>query len=141
MGRKGQNAMTPAEKKISTFCTRRRLSYEWENPENLGRRAVIETLDRRHHAKLLEAALRLKDVCAIDWTGDEGGVFKGRVYLCDASGMVRITQAEYDAIGNDYKGVWHDYYGDHPEWKGRRTAMIAGHGTTLFIEGISFEII
>ena len=55
--------------------------------------------------------------------------------------MERITKAEYDRIGNDFKGVWHDYWGDHPEWKGRRVAFLPGHGTTLFIEGVSFEIV
>lgn len=54
--------------------------------------------------------------------------------------MPHITQAEYDAIGSDYKGVYHDYYEDHPGWKGRRTAMLPGHGTKLFIEGLSFVI-
>ena len=55
--------------------------------------------------------------------------------------MQQITKAEYDRIGNDFKGVWHDYWGDHPEWKGRRVAFLPGHGTTLFIEGVSFEIV
>lgn len=54
--------------------------------------------------------------------------------------MPHITQAEYDAIDSDYKGAYHDYYEDHPGWKGRRTAMLPGHGTTLFIEGLSFVI-
>lgn len=54
--------------------------------------------------------------------------------------MPHITQAEYDAIGNDYKGPYHDYYGDHHGWKGRRTAFLPGYGTKLFIEGISFVI-
>lgn len=54
--------------------------------------------------------------------------------------MPHITQAEYDVIGSDYKGVYHDYYEDHPGWKGRRTAMLPGHGTKLFIEGLSFVI-
>lgn len=30
---------------------------------------------------------------------------------------------------------------DYPEWKGRRVAFLPGHGTTLFIEGVSFEIV
>ena len=55
--------------------------------------------------------------------------------------MERITKAEFDRIGNDYKGVWMDYMGDHPEWKGRKVAFLPGHGTTLFIEGVSFEIV
>ena len=54
--------------------------------------------------------------------------------------MPHITQAEYDAIGSDYKGPYHDYHEDHPGWKSRRTAMLPGHGTKLFIEGISFVI-
>ena len=54
--------------------------------------------------------------------------------------MPHITQAEYDAIGNYYKGSYHDYHEDHPGWKGRRTAMLPGYGTKLFIEGISFVI-
>ena len=54
--------------------------------------------------------------------------------------MPHITQAEYGVIGSDYKGVYHDYYEDHPGWKGRRTAMLPGHGTKLFIEGLSFVI-
>lgn len=55
--------------------------------------------------------------------------------------MERITRAEFDRIGADFKGIWHDYWGDHPEWKGRRVAFLPGHGTTLFIEGVSFEIV
>jgi len=54
--------------------------------------------------------------------------------------MEYITKAQYAAIPDDYKGKYMDYYGDHPEWKGRRTAFLPGHGTTLFIEGVSFEI-
>ena len=54
--------------------------------------------------------------------------------------MPHITQAEYDAIGNDYKAPYQDLYGDHPGWKGRKTAMLPGHGTQLFIEGLSFVI-
>lgn len=55
--------------------------------------------------------------------------------------MVQITKAEFDKIGPDYKGKYMDFQGDHPEWKGRRTAFLPGYGTTLFIEGVSFEII
>ena len=52
--------------------------------------------------------------------------------------MERITKEQYNAIGNDYKGRYMDYDGKHPEWKGRRVAFL---GTTLFIEGVSFEIV
>jgi hypothetical protein len=55
--------------------------------------------------------------------------------------MERITKEQYNAIGNDYKGRYMDYDGKHPEWKGRRVAFLPGHGTTLFIEGVSFEIV
>lgn len=53
----------------------------------------------------------------------------------------KISEAEYAKIGKDYKGVYEDYDGKHPEWKGRKTAFLPGHGTTLFIEGVSFEIV
>lgn len=59
---------------------------------------------------------------------------KGRI-------MERITKKEFDKIPAAYKGVFADYHGEHPEWKGRRTAFLPGHGTTLFIEGVSFEIV
>ena len=55
--------------------------------------------------------------------------------------MERITKEQYNAIGNDYKGRYMDYDGKRPEWKGRRVAFLPGHGTTLFIEGVSFEIV
>jgi len=55
--------------------------------------------------------------------------------------MERITQQEFDRIPSDYKGMFINYDGQHPEWKGRRTAFLPGHGTTLFIEGVSFEIV
>lgn len=51
-----------------------------------------------------------------------------------------ISQAEYDKIPEDYKDIYQDYQGNHPEWVGRRTAFLPGHGTTLYIEGISFAI-
>ena len=54
--------------------------------------------------------------------------------------LPRISQKDYDAIPQDYKGVYADYDGKHPEWAGRRTAFLPGHGTTLFIEGVSFII-
>jgi len=54
--------------------------------------------------------------------------------------MEYITKAQYAAIPNDYKGRYMDFDGKHPEWAGRRTAFLPGYETTLFIEGVSFEI-
>lgn len=55
--------------------------------------------------------------------------------------MIQITKKQWDAIPKGYKGTFSNYHGDHPEWKGRKTAFLPGHGTTLFIEGVGFEII
>lgn len=130
-----------AEEKIRAFCARHRLKCEWQDLTNLGQRVVVQTQERNHHARILKAARPIREVCVIDWTCNDGGNFCGRIFFYDASAIVHITQAEYDAIGCEFKGVWHDYYGDSPEWEGRRVAMIAGYGTKLFIEGVSLEII
>lgn len=37
--------------------------------------------------------------------------------------MITISKKEWDAIYADYKGVWMDYHGDKPEWKGYRVVM------------------
>lgn len=129
-----------AEKKIRDFCAHRHLKCEWQDMKNLGERAVVKTLDRGLHAQILKAACRIKELRVIDWICEEGGGFRGAIFFHDASAVVRITQAEYDAIWSDFKGVWHNYYGDTPEWEGRRTAMIAEYGTRLLIEGVSLEI-
>ena len=55
--------------------------------------------------------------------------------------MERITRAEFEKLPREWKEPWHDYWGDHPEWLGKWTAFLPGHGTTLFIEGVSFEIV
>lgn len=55
--------------------------------------------------------------------------------------MEKITKNAYKAICRDYKGTYFDYDGKHPEWKGKHIAFLPGHGTTLFIEGVSFEIV
>lgn len=51
-----------------------------------------------------------------------------------------ISKEEYAGIGSDYKGIFHDYRRDRPEWKGRRTAFLPGEGTTLSIEGVHFLV-
>lgn len=55
--------------------------------------------------------------------------------------MEQITRSQFLAIPKAYRGVYSDVQGVHPEWKGRRTAFLPCHGTTLFIEGVSFEIV
>ena len=58
-----------------------------------------------------------------------------------------ITKAEYNAIPYDYRGEWHDYYGDHPEWLGRKVVMSyfithnANEPCSLLIEGVHFRIV
>ena len=48
--------MTAVEKKISAFCARRGLAYEWQALKCNGRRSVVESLDRDQHAATLAAA-------------------------------------------------------------------------------------
>ena len=54
--------------------------------------------------------------------------------------MVTITRSEFEKLPRDYKEPWHDYWGDHPEWLGRWTAFLPGHGTTLYKLEESAEI-
>ncbi len=82
--------MTAAEKKISAFCTRRGLTYEWQALKCNGRRAVVESLDREQHAATLAAARRLKGIRVKDWTCGAGGVWEGRIYFQDAADAERI---------------------------------------------------
>ena len=60
--------------------------------------------------------------------------------------MITISKAEYDKINKDYKDIFHDYHGDRPEWKGRRTVMSTcithnpNENCSLLIEGVHFTI-
>ena len=54
--------------------------------------------------------------------------------------MEHISKEAFDKIGADYKGIYEDYQGVFPQRKGRRTAFLPGHGTTLFTEGIHFIV-
>lgn len=54
--------------------------------------------------------------------------------------MKIISKKDFDAIPDAYKGVFSDYQGTHPEWKGRRTAFLPGEGTVLFTEGVHFLV-
>ena len=102
--------MTAADKKISAFCARRGLAYEWQALKCDGSRAVIESLDRQQHAATLAAARRLKGIRVNDWTCGAGGVWEGRVYLQDADDADRIhaiLTAEYERNQN-WCRVYHD---------------------------------
>jgi len=67
--------------------------------------------------------------------------------------MIQITQAAFNAISTDYRGIWSGING-RPEWIGRRTlingSMYAAGGVNrpetdgglwLAIEGQDFEIV
>lgn len=60
--------------------------------------------------------------------------------------LYKISKAEWDRIDPDYRGVWEDYYGDKPEWKGLRTVMstcLTKDPTELcrlLIEGVHFVV-
>ena len=58
--------------------------------------------------------------------------------------MIIISKAEWDSIDNDFKGIWHDYYGEKPEWKGKRVVMeecICPDKTGgLLVEDVHFQI-
>ena len=60
--------------------------------------------------------------------------------------IIKITQAKWESIPSAYKGVWLDYFGDHPEWKGKKIVMSgcinddpAALGG-LLVEGVHFII-
>ncbi len=55
--------------------------------------------------------------------------------------MKVITENEYNALPNDFKGTYQNYYGDHPEWEGRRTAAFPLELPGLFIEGVNLKIV
>ena len=60
--------------------------------------------------------------------------------------MISISKSEWDAICSDYKGVWQDYHGDHPEWLGKKVVMSTciNHNPnelcSLLVEGVHFII-
>lgn len=60
--------------------------------------------------------------------------------------MIKVSQKEWASIHADYKGVWHDYHGDHPEWKGKRVVMSTcithnpNELCALLVEGVHFII-
>ncbi len=52
-----------------------------------------------------------------------------------------ITKEEYQNLPADFRGLYQNYYGDHPEWKGRRIAAFPCELPGLFIEGVNLKII
>ncbi len=62
--------------------------------------------------------------------------------------MRKITLSEYNAIPEDYRGIWTVERWDLPNWAeirekhiGKRTMMVYDNGTCLLVEGIGFEIV
>lgn len=102
--------MTKSEKKISAFCARHGLSYEWQALRFNGKRAVIASLDLKHHEKIMTLAKRLKGISVKNWWNSDGGVWEGYVYLQDASEAEQIhilTCAESTRKDNWWK-AYHD---------------------------------
>lgn len=62
--------------------------------------------------------------------------------------MRKITLSEYNAIPENYRGIWTVERWDLPDWAelrkkhiGKRTMMVYDKGTCLLVEGIGFEIV
>lgn len=51
-----------------------------------------------------------------------------------------ISQQDWDKLPKDAKGHYRNFDGNHPDWEGKQCGFLPGHGTTLFIEGVSFVI-
>ena len=60
--------------------------------------------------------------------------------------MYTVSKSEWDKIPSDYKGIWHDYYGEAPELTGRKVVMSTcithnpNELCALLIEGVHFVI-
>ena len=58
--------------------------------------------------------------------------------------MIKVRREDWDAIHPDYKGIFQDYHGDCPEWKGRNCVMsgcVSKELGKLLIEGVHFIIV
>ena len=65
----------------------------------------------------------------------------GRDMWTDENGRLHVTKSGWNRVGNDFKGTYSDFRGDHPELRGRKTIMPPlelGFSTCLLIEGSSF---
>lgn len=84
-------------------------------------------------------------------TADELGTGRYRLYghihkndhgmWRDETGMLHVTREEWNRTSRDFKGVYSDYRGEHPEWKGLKEIMPPcelGYTTCLLLEGFGF---
>lgn len=61
--------------------------------------------------------------------------------------MIEVSKKEWDTIHSGYKGIWQDYYGDHPQWKGKQVVMSTcithnpNELCSLLVEGVHFVIV
>lgn len=59
--------------------------------------------------------------------------------------LPEITAEKFYRIPSDYKGIYEDIFGERPDWKGRRTALmgcITGKANQgLGVEGIHFKVV
>ena len=66
--------------------------------------------------------------------------------MYNENGMLHITKDEYDSTPDAYQGSFIDFFGHHPEYRGRKTLMpplgdeSGHHTTTLLVEGVGFVI-
>ena len=37
--------------------------------------------------------------------------------------MYKVSKEKWDSIPTDYKGIWQDYYNEHPEWLGKKVVL------------------
>ena len=60
--------------------------------------------------------------------------------------MIKVSKQKWESICDEYKGIWQDYWGEKPEWKGRKIVFAgcidknATNGTALLIENEHFII-
>jgi len=121
--------MTATEKRMDAFCIRHHLEYKWQPLRFDGRRAVIETQARNHHADVLGAARRLKGVRVDQWTCSDGGVWEGYIYLQDAAEAERINTILMAERERNEKW-WMVYHDDIVSGKDKDTAI--QHAESLY---------
>ena len=61
----------------------------------------------------------------------------------DERGVLHVTRRAYYDTSNDFRGMYSDIYGEHPELRGKRTLMpplCLGYTSCLLIEGVHLVI-